>query len=173
MWRDLKQKASNLTYQPHIAGLLRIHPGYVSAGAERVEGGEMLASVIVAMALQSNAGAGSDMPADIPPTAPVYAREDLKRFSIDQHYYPQKARAARVDGSAVVDCQVEPDGRLSRCAVLGESPPGMGFGEAAALIFLKYAKLDSNAMQAYPQGGWKKFKYVWSYDQWAMAQDKW
>jgi protein TonB len=115
-------------------------------------------------------GADSPIPSDIPPNAVFYTREDLKRFTYGDNYYPPKAKAAHADGSAVVDCQVEPDGRLSRCAVLSETPPDMGIGEATALLFLKFAKLSPEAMKAYPQGGWKKYRYIWSYEAWAKAQ---
>lgn len=35
------------------------------------------------------------------------------------------------DGAVVVECVVQPDGRLADCAVLSERPAGRGFGEAA------------------------------------------
>jgi protein TonB len=46
--------------------------------------------------------------------------------------FPAQARAAGVKhGSAVVACTVALDGALTACATLSESPPGLGFGEAA------------------------------------------
>jgi len=45
--------------------------------------------------------------------------------------YPPRARAARVGGGAVVTCTVGPSGALRTCGVLGETPDGYGFGNAA------------------------------------------
>lgn len=45
--------------------------------------------------------------------------------------YPAKARAAGAGGSATLDCRFKDDGLLSDCSVLGQTPTGMGFGEAA------------------------------------------
>gem|GEM_PF-2196226 len=84
------------------------------------------------------------------------------RMRID--YYPPKASKAHADGSAVIDCQVQADGTLSRCAVLEETPPDMEFGKATAILFLKNAKIGAEEMKAQPAGGWwKKFKYIWVY----------
>jgi TonB family protein len=45
--------------------------------------------------------------------------------------YPPRARAARAGGSAMVTCTVGPSGALRTCGVLGETPEGYGFGNAA------------------------------------------
>ena len=50
--------------------------------------------------------------------------------------YP--ARAGGVDGSATLFCRFGADGRLGRCAVTRESPPGLGFGEAARSLAGKF-----------------------------------
>lgn len=39
-----------------------------------------------------------------------------------------------VSGEATVGCQLRPDGRLTRCVVVHESPPGQGFGAAAVRV---------------------------------------
>ena len=35
------------------------------------------------------------------------------------------------EGVVILDCQVQADGRISDCSVVSETPPGMGFAEAA------------------------------------------
>lgn len=45
--------------------------------------------------------------------------------------YPAKAKAEHVAGSAVMSCTVTLNGRLSDCAAIAATPPGMGFDDAA------------------------------------------
>jgi periplasmic protein TonB len=52
---------------------------------------------------------------------------DLGRF------YPVRARAAGIEGVVVLDCAVSPQGALD-CAIVSETPPGWGFGDAAQRI---------------------------------------
>ncbi|HEX8569984.1 MAG TPA: TonB family protein [Caulobacteraceae bacterium] len=49
----------------------------------------------------------------------------------EQVVYPPKAKAAKVNGSAVLACTVAAGGQLQGCTVAKETPAGMGFGEAA------------------------------------------
>lgn len=49
--------------------------------------------------------------------------------------FPEKAIAAKVlEGRAVLDCLIQPTGKLGRCKVNSESPSGFGFGESASLV---------------------------------------
>ena len=49
--------------------------------------------------------------------------------------FPARATSAGVtSGMAALDCQVTPEGALTRCRVNQESPAGMGFGEAALRV---------------------------------------
>lgn len=54
-----------------------------------------------------------------------------------ERYYPRRAIRMNVEGSATLDCRVAVDGRLS-CAVMAETPPDWGFGEAALRIAREY-----------------------------------
>lgn len=47
--------------------------------------------------------------------------------------YPAKARAAKVGGTAVLDCKLK-DGAISACRTLQETPSGQGFGAAAKTL---------------------------------------
>lgn len=49
-----------------------------------------------------------------------------------KYYYPQAARKALVEGAARVQCRTKPDGMMSACSWLEETPPGHGFGQKAA-----------------------------------------
>jgi TonB family protein len=44
--------------------------------------------------------------------------------------YPRKALARRLGGMAVMQCRVGQSGTLSGCAILRETPRGLGFGKA-------------------------------------------
>lgn len=55
-----------------------------------------------------------------------------------ERYYPQRARDQGVEGSAVIECSVGADGRLSACAVVSETPPGSGFGQASIRAAAKF-----------------------------------
>jgi TonB family protein len=49
--------------------------------------------------------------------------------------FPEEAaKAGLKEGSAMVDCQIGADGRVSQCRVLSESTAGMGFGAMATTI---------------------------------------
>lgn len=45
--------------------------------------------------------------------------------------FPAKAKAAGQSGAVDLSCTAARDGRLKDCAVIGEQPRGMGFGQAA------------------------------------------
>ncbi len=46
-------------------------------------------------------------------------------------FYPPRALDAGTGGQATLDCLVTAQGALTRCTLSGETPKGMGFGEAA------------------------------------------
>lgn len=50
---------------------------------------------------------------------------DMARF------YPERAQRRGVEGSATISCGVTATGALRACSIVGESPAGEGFGEAA------------------------------------------
>lgn len=52
-------------------------------------------------------------------------------FSRDNRFYPQAARAARVEGVAWLRCLVIRNDRVRDCTLVGEEPQGYGFGAAA------------------------------------------
>jgi TonB family protein len=52
--------------------------------------------------------------------------------------YPPDAMKANLAGSATVECTVDATGQLADCAVVGESPPGSGFGAAALALSPKF-----------------------------------
>ena len=57
--------------------------------------------------------------------------------------YPRAARRARVGGSATVRCRVQPDGTVTDCLIVAESPDGQGFGPAAIAVTraIRYAPI--------------------------------
>jgi TonB family protein len=51
-----------------------------------------------------------------------------------QQFYPDSAAARASGGRAVLNCRLTAEGRTSNCTVASETPPGLGFGEAAIKI---------------------------------------
>lgn len=54
----------------------------------------------------------------------------LRGDALEQHY-PKAARAAGMDGIVTVDLLINESGYVLEAQVIGESPPGAGFGLAA------------------------------------------
>src|ERR1700678_1092339 len=46
-------------------------------------------------------------------------------------YYPELANDLDLGGHAQISCRVSAHGRVERCRVVSETPPGLGFGRAA------------------------------------------
>jgi TonB family protein len=111
----------------------------------------VLAGVLSVLALGVGAaaaaplgGARPDLPVEGVITEPDWASRpsanDVARF------YPQVAQLLQLPGRAEVNCAVTVQGALSGCATIAETPPGMGFGDAAlslsALFRMKPRMLD-------------------------------
>jgi len=69
------------------------------------------------------------LPYDPPPrpsviTNPAWARQPMPR-------YPEPALAKGVEGRTRLECVVMPNGRLTECKLLLETPEGLGFGAEA------------------------------------------
>jgi TonB family protein len=46
-------------------------------------------------------------------------------------FYPAAAKAATIEGSATINCQITPHGARRDCTLVSENPAGEGFGKAA------------------------------------------
>jgi len=90
----------------------------------------MPAAVIAAMMLQAAA------PAAPPPRLP-------KDFDIRTHW-PTTAHRAKIEGRALVECKVRPDGVAHGCVVVSEAPVGLGFGVATVRAY-EGARLEPGA----------------------------
>lgn len=69
-----------------------------------------------------------------PPAPPVITRPTwIKQPSADQlmRAYPDRALSAGVGGSAMLNCLVQPNGRVSDCRLTSETPGNYAFGRAA------------------------------------------
>jgi TonB family protein len=69
-----------------------------------------------------------------------------------QRYYPPAAMRRGIGGAALIRCEVNTEGRLERCVVRKELPPGYGFGQAAlamAALFRMSPRLENGK----PVGG--------------------
>ena len=53
-------------------------------------------------------------------------------------FVPPETRRARKSGRGSVSCVIRADTRLEACRIVGETPPGFGFGEAALTIAPRY-----------------------------------
>lgn len=111
----------------------------------------MLAGALVAILMQAAPAAGTppapprrDTTSVVDAMTPDWLRapsaEDVRR------YHPDLAARQGIGGRAVLDCVVGPRGEMASCAVVSESPPGAGFGQAA----LKISKLYKVRLQVGP-----------------------
>lgn len=83
--------------------------------------------LVLGLAAGTAAGAAAqDEPSVI--TKPEWARKPDASSLL--RWYPDAARRQGLAGRATVECTVTAEGLLTGCAVLSESPPGYGFGEA-------------------------------------------
>jgi TonB family protein len=100
-------------------------------------------------------------PTAVPP-APTMDSQGRAVTSIEwrerpRPYYPEQAERAGIDaGEATLTCVSSPDGQLKSCEILGESPPGLGFGEAAAKAALE-ARVYPSTVDGVPQAGRMRF----------------
>ena len=77
-----------------------------------------------------------------PPTSAEATATELHMEDLKRRFYPQPARAAKVEGHASANCSVLDDGQLDNCWVTNEAPADAGFGEATLQI-LNLVKLTS------------------------------
>jgi TonB family protein len=73
------------------------------------------------------------------PSPPVQVMDPLWLRTVDPSAVPQLFPPAAVTagirkGTATVECRVTQAGGLSECSVVGETPPGLGFGQAALAV---------------------------------------
>ena len=66
--------------------------------------------------------------------------------------FPQRAKAERVNGAALIECKVVDDGTLTACVVLAQKPVTHGFGEAALKLAPKF-QLEPRTADGAPVGG--------------------
>ncbi len=97
-----------------------------------------LIAVAAAVSTASGAAARVDPKFDLEPTA--------RQFSM---YYPVRALDLSRGGQAVLDCVVQPDATLGGCAIVSETPQGLGFGAAG----LHLSRLYRMKIGAPPAGG--------------------
>lgn len=86
---------------------------------------------VLIAALAGLASASSAAPPQTQPSPPTATGDDAAQMLA---YYPPAARAAGVEGRALLGCQTTEHARLYGCVVLGESPSGAGFGQAALAV---------------------------------------
>ena len=97
----------------------------------------MFLQLLAALALTQSPGCPKTSP-DQPP--PISAEPDwLNIPDADAVYwaYPARAIAERVEGRAVIECDVSIQGTTEHCKILEETPAGYGFGEATIAILSK------------------------------------
>jgi TonB family protein len=111
----------------------------------------MLALVIAAAMQAASPESGSE-----PPLAPPDVSFQVDDAGI-RRFYPEAARRARVEGSAVANCVIMPSGHLQNCTLEAESPEGHGFGKAT-LLLLSRMRIAEKAGDGSPTAG-RKFHF--------------
>jgi len=71
---------------------------------------------------------------------------DLARF------YPSRAASDGTEGSAVIECTVQANGRLANCSVVSETPSGAGFGRASLQLAPRF-QMRPETRDGAPVGG--------------------
>lgn len=66
--------------------------------------------------------------------------------------HPREAFRKRQGGKATLSCRIRLDQRLENCAVVDESPPGLGFGQAA-LAASRYFRFEPPVRAGQPVSG--------------------
>lgn len=81
---------------------------------------------------------------------PVWRRkptgDDFARF------YPDAALRLNLQGRGVVECRVTASGEMSECLVLGETPAGVGFGDATLRLVQSF-KMETTTAGGQPAAG--------------------
>lgn len=120
----------------------------------------MFIALILVVLLGGNEGGGSTAGLTLPSDAVYYDESDAKKVRFGRDYYPPEAKKAKVSGYAVVECEIKPNGKLFRCAVLVESPSGMGFGKATAIKVLK----NPPTFPSSPNDAVRRVRYTFRWD---------
>jgi len=79
--------------------------------------------------------------APAPPRPSVITQPDWAAKPSGQdmaEYYPKEAARNRVEGSAILSCDIDAAGTLVNCASSNETPPGAGFGAAVLSLAGKF-----------------------------------
>jgi TonB family protein len=78
----------------------------------------------------------------------------LKKPSVDQLFavFPTEAGRRGISGKAVLECEVTAQGALRACKVMSETPPGMGFGQAALSLAPQFL-MKPQMVDGKPVGG--------------------
>jgi len=70
--------------------------------------------------------------------------------------YPDRALERGLSGSADLSCTVNPNGSVSGCSIVSETPSGAGFGRAA-LSAARSARLSPRSVDGVATGGTVRF----------------
>ncbi len=99
----------------------------------------ILAAVALALAGFAADAALADPPAtNASPPAAAGDRPSPLQISPLLRFYPDRAMRMGVAGDAKIRCRVTATLTLDQCAVVSETPPDMGFGEAALKMLVLF-----------------------------------
>lgn len=82
--------------------------------------------------------------------APTWA--ELPSAAAVHAAYPSAAKRRQISGRAKIKCRVNLKGRLEDCVVIGETPPGWGFGQGALTMSAKF-RMRPRVKDGEPVGG--------------------
>ncbi|PZN98729.1 MAG: energy transducer TonB, partial [Alphaproteobacteria bacterium] len=94
-------------------------------------------------------------PVAAPPRPPVITNPSWNRRPAGE--FPERAQSRGIEtGSAVLECTVNPNGSVSGCVIISETPSGAGFGQAA-LTGARRAQLTPRSVDGVATGGKVRF----------------
>jgi Gram-negative bacterial TonB protein C-terminal len=102
--------------------------------------GALTLACVGAQAQSDHPAAPAAPPPAAPPSAPLPAGVSTPRVNLTDPvlaFYPAAAKAAGVEGQAVIRCRRDEHLALVGCTLVSENPPGQGFGAAALAMAAK------------------------------------
>ena len=102
---------------------------------------------ILALSLLAGAPALAQQPADIVEKPEWRSKPESAEIT---KYYPDTALDRSISGRTVLSCKISPQGRVTACETLSETPWGLGFAEASTRVLIDKALFKPGKVNGKP-----------------------